>query len=38
MKDCLSSERVEEPMETESGESLVDGSVYFCPICNNVVQ
>lgn len=25
-------------METGSGESLVDRSVYFCPICNNVVQ
>lgn len=25
-------------MKTDSGESLVDESVYFCPICNNVVQ
>lgn len=38
VKECLSVEREEEPMETDSGESFVDGSVYFCPICNNVVQ
>lgn len=38
VKYCLSVEREEEPMKTDSGESLVDGSVYFCPICNNVVQ
>lgn len=38
VKNCLSVEREEEPMETDSGEYSVDGNVYFCPICNNVVQ
>lgn len=37
VKDCLSVEREEELMEIDSGESFVDGSVYFCLICNNVV-